>query len=37
MESKDDFKKIDIKSHTYNYFYDIIKFWNRDIAFSDIL
>ena len=34
---KDDFKKIDIKSHTYNYFYDIIRFWGRDIDFSDNL
>ena len=37
MESKDDSKEIDIKNRTCSYFDDIIRFWDRDINFSDIL
>ena len=37
MESKDELKEIDIKNCTCDYFDDIIKFWDRDIGFSDIL
>ena len=37
MESKDELKERDIKSRTCYYFDDIIRFWDRDIDFSDIL
>ena len=37
MESKDEFKKIDIKNHTCYYFDEIMRAWDRDIDFSDIL
>ena len=37
MESKDKLKEIGIKNRTCYYFDDIIRFWNRDIDFSDIL
>ena len=37
MESKDKLKQINIKNCTCYYFDDIIRFWNRDIDFSDIL
>ena len=37
MKSKDEFKEIDIKNHTCYYFDDIIRFWDRDIDFSNIL
>ena len=37
MESKDKFKKIDIKNRTCYYFDDIIRFWHRDFNFIDIL
>ena len=37
MESKDELKEIDIKNHTWYYFHAIIRFWNRNIGFSDIL
>ena len=37
MESKDELNKIDIKNHMCYYLDDIIRFWNRDIDFSDIL
>ena len=36
MESKDKLKETDIKNRTCYYFDDIIRFWDRDIAFSDI-
>ena len=37
MESKDKLKEIDIKNRTCYSFDDIIRFCDRDIAFSDIL
>ena len=37
MESKDELKERDIKSRTCYYFDYIIRFWDRDIDFSDIL
>ena len=37
MESKDELKEIDIKNCKCYYFDDIIRFWDRDIDFSDIL
>ena len=36
-ESKDKLKEIDIKNRACDYFDDIIRFWNRDIDFSDTL
>ena len=36
MESKDKLKEIDIKSCTCYYLDDVIRFWDRDIDFSDI-
>ena len=36
-KSKDELKEIDIKNCTCYYFDDIIRFWVRDIDFSDIL
>ena len=36
MKSKDKLKEIDIKNCTCYYFDDIIRFCDRDIAFSDI-
>ena len=37
MVSKDELKEIDIKNGACYYFDDIIRFWDRDIDFSDIL
>ena len=37
MECKDELKEIDIKNCTRCYFDDIIRFWDRDIGFSDSL
>ena len=37
MESKDDLKELYIKNGTCYYFDDIIRFYDRDIEFSDIL
>ena len=37
MESKDELKEIDIKNRTCHCFDDIIRFFDRDIDFSDIL
>ena len=37
MESKDKLKQIDIKNRMSYYFDGIIRFWIRDIDFSDIL
>ena len=37
MESKAELKETDIKNRTCWYFDDIIRFWDRDINFSDIL
>ena len=37
MESKYELKEIDIKNRMCYYFDDIIRFWNRDIDFSDTL
>ena len=37
MESQDELKENDIKNRTCHYFDDIIRFWDRDIDFSDIL
>ena len=37
MESKVKLKQNDIKNHTCYYFDDIIRFWDRDLNFSDIL
>ena len=36
MESKDKLKQIDIKNRMSYYFDGIIRFWIRDIDFSDI-
>ena len=37
LESKDELKEIDIKNRTCYYFDGIIRFWDTDIDFSDIL
>ena len=37
MKSKDELKEIDIKNRTCYYFEDIMRVWDRDIDFSDIL
>ena len=37
MESKDEFKKINIENRTCYYFDYIVRFWDRDIEFKDIL
>ena len=37
MESKDQLKEIDIKNCACYCFDDIIRFWDREIDFSDIL
>ena len=37
MESKDELKEIDNKNRTCYYFDSIIRFWDRDSNFSDIL
>ena len=37
MGSKDNLKENDIKNCTCYYFDNVIRFWNRDIDFSDIL
>ena len=37
MESKDKLNEIDIKNCTCYYFEPVIRFWDRDINFSDIL
>ena len=37
MKSLDKLKKIDIKNRTCYYFDDIIRLWDRDIDFSDVL
>ena len=37
MENKDKLNQNYIKNCTCYYFDDIIRFWNRDIDFSDIL
>ena len=37
MESEDKLNEIDIKNRTCYYFEAVIKFWDRDINFSDIL
>ena len=37
MESKSELKEIDNKNFTCYYFDDIIRFWDRDVDFSDIL
>ena len=37
MQSIDELKEIDIKNRMCYYFDDIIRVWNRDIYFSDIL
>ena len=37
MESKDQLKEIDIKNCACHCFDDIIRFWDREIDFSDIL
>ena len=37
MEREDKLKEIDIKNPTCYYFDDIIRFWDRDIDFNDIL
>ena len=37
MESKDELKEIGFKSPTCYYFDNIIRFWDRNIDFSDIL
>ena len=37
MESKDELKEIDIKNCMCYYFDDIIRFWDSDIEFRDIL
>ena len=37
MESKDKLKEIDIKNRTCHYFDEIIRLWDRDIDFSDIV
>ena len=37
MKSKDELKEIDIKNYTCYYSDDRIRFWDRDIDFSDVL
>ena len=37
MEHKDKLKEIDIRNHTCHYFDDIIRFWDGNIDFRDIL
>ena len=37
MESKDELKKINIKNRKCCYFDYIVRFWDRDIEFKDIL
>ena len=37
MERKDELKEINIDNRTYYYFGDIIRFWDRDIEFRDII
>ena len=37
MKSKDELKEIDIKNRTCYYFEDIMRVWDRDTDFSDIL
>ena len=37
MESKDKLKEIDIKNRTCYYFHEMIRFWYRNIEFTDIL
>ena len=37
MESKHELKEIDIKDCTWYYFDDIIRFWDRDVEFGNIL
>ena len=37
MECKNKLKELDIKNRTCYYFDDIIRFWDGDINFSDIL
>ena len=37
MESKDELKETNITIRKCYYFDDIIRFWDRDIEFSDIL
>ena len=37
MESKDELREIDIKNCTFYYFDDILKAWDRDTDFSDVL
>ena len=37
MKSKDELKEIDFKNHMFYYVNDIIRFWDRDLEFSDIL
>ena len=37
MGSTDKLKELDIKNRACYYFDDLIKFWDRDIDFSDIL
>ena len=37
MESQDELEEIEIKNPACYYFDDIIRFWDRDIDFSDIL
>ena len=37
LESKNEVKKIDIRNLTYYYFDNIIRFWDTDTKFRDIL
>ena len=37
MKSKDELKEIDFKNRMFYYVNDIIRFWDRDLEFSDIL
>ena len=37
MENKDELKETDIKNYMRYYFDDIIRFWDRDIEFRDVL
>ena len=37
MESKYKLKEIDIKSYTRHHFDDLIRCWERDVEFSNIL
>ena len=37
MESKGELRKNDIKNHLCYHFDDIVRFWDRDTEFSDIL